>query len=64
MKKDKEEHKLKMRESEQKREMVYAKIFSDSAMEIMRRKLEERVELKKKEIEERIKEMENKRYMR
>jgi len=44
--------------------MVYAKIFSDSAMEIMRRKLEERVELKKKDIEERIKEMENKRYMR
>ncbi len=64
MKKDKELHKLKMRESEQKREMVYAKIFSDSAMEVMKRKLEERVELKKKQIEERIKEMESKRHQR
>ena len=44
--------------------MVYAKIFSDSAMEIMRRKLEERVELKKKEIEGRIKDMETKRHQR
>jgi hypothetical protein len=36
--------------------MVYAKIFSDSAMEDMRKKLAERVETKKKEIEQRIKE--------